>query len=118
MELWRSTALPVALATVCVPDLAYGAKASASFTSRWDKIEEVNDGQIAFTRESRNRWTAYGSPNPSDWVEIDFGAPKTVRALELYLWGDGGGVSAPRADTVQYGDCPGWGEARERLRSP
>jgi len=118
IESWAHTDLPLALPTASVPDLAYGAKASASFTSRWDKIEEVNDGQIAFTRESRNRWTAYGSPNPSDWVEIDFAAPKTVRTLELYLWGDGGGVKAPRAYTVQYWDGARWAEAHELVRTP
>ena len=85
IEAWAHAELPLTPATNPAPDLAYGAKVSASFTSPWDKVEEVNDGQIAFTRESRNRWTAYGSPNASDWVEVAFPARHTVRALELYL---------------------------------
>ena len=74
--------------------------------------------QIAFTRESRNRWTAYGSPNASDWVEIDFDATKTVRALELYLWSDGRGVKAPKRYGVQYWDGVRWTDAHVLAQTP
>jgi hypothetical protein len=104
IEAWAHTGVPLAESTAPVPDLAYGARASASFTSRWDSVSEVNDGYIDFTVQSRNRWTAYGSPNRSDWVEIDFPAPRTVRAVDLYLWGDGGGVKAPRRYTIEAWD--------------
>ncbi len=118
IEAWAHAELPLAEPTAAVHDLAYGAKASASFTSEWDKIEEVNDGQIALTRESRNRWTAFGSPNPSDWVEIDFAATRSVRALELYLWSDGGGVKAPKRYTVQCRDGTRWSDAHVLAQTP
>jgi hypothetical protein len=118
IEAWAHADLPLAEPTASVHDLAYGAKATASFTSQWDQVAEVNDGQIAFTRESRNRWTAYGSPNARDWVEIDFAGPHTVRALELYLWGDGHGVRAPRRYTVELWDGARWTAARVLSQTP
>jgi len=110
--------------TAPIHDLAYNAtgrgfpRATASFTSRTDSVAQVADGRIAFTRASRNRWTAWGSPHRSDWVEVAFGARRTVRALDLYLWGDSGGVRAPRRFTVQYWDGRRWAAPHERLRMP
>ncbi|MGH7522994.1 MAG: MGH1-like glycoside hydrolase domain-containing protein, partial [Gemmatimonadales bacterium] len=92
-------------------DLAWGARASASFTSKYDSVSEINDMVVAFSRYSRNRWTAFGSPNASDWVELDFPAPRQVRSIELYLWGDGGGVKAPKSYHVQTWAGAVWKDA-------
>ncbi|MEW6158075.1 MAG: glycosyl hydrolase family 65 protein, partial [Verrucomicrobiota bacterium] len=46
-------------------------KASASFTSNYDRVERVNDGRSFFTPSPSNRWTSWSSPNSSDWLEID-----------------------------------------------
>jgi hypothetical protein len=124
IEAWAHTPLPLPAPTAPVHDLAYNGtgqgfpRATASFTSRYDQVGQVNDGRIALTRASRNRWTAYASPHKSDWVEIAFGVRRTVRALDLYLWGDSGGVRAPRRYAVQYWDGRRWAEPRERLRTP
>jgi hypothetical protein len=99
-------------------DLALAAHASASFTSSDARAEQVNDGVVAFTRYSRNRWSALGSPNASDWVELDLGAPTTIGRVELYLWGDGDRVRAPRNYTIQLWDGTAWRPARERSRFP
>lgn len=106
------------------PDLAFNPtdsgypRVSASFTGRDDRAEQATDMRIAFTRYSRNRWTAYGTPNASDWLEVDFGAPRTVRRVELYLWGDDRGVRAPRRYTIQYCDGASWIDAPELSRNP
>jgi hypothetical protein len=81
-------------------------------------VEQVNDLRVGFTRYSRNRWTAYRSPNPRDWVAIDFGRVRTVRSLELFLYGDGRGIAAPRNYTIEVWNGAGWQPARERLRIP
>ncbi len=105
-------------------DLAFNAtgkgfpKATASFTSQYDRVADVNDLRIAFTRYSRNRWTAYGSTSPTDWLEIDLGAEKLVSAVELYLWGDGGGVQAPRAMSLSVWRDGRWTEAPVLSRQP
>jgi hypothetical protein len=124
LEAWTRATLPLPEPTAPSSNAAYNAsgqgfpKATASYTSPRDRVEEVNDMRVAFTRYSRNRWTARGSPNASDWVEIDFGEPKAVRAVELYLWGDGGDVRAPRLYTVQYWDGGRWADARMRSQAP
>jgi hypothetical protein len=124
LEAWARVELPLPEPATPTTNVAYNGagrgfpSASASFTGARDRVEEVNDMRIAFTRYSRNRWTAHGSPNPSDWVQLDFGEPRTVRAVELYLWGDGGGVRAPRRYAVQYWDGRRWAAARVRSRTP
>src|ERR1051325_3286985 len=76
-------------------------KASASFTSRFDKVNEINDGVISFGQTPRNRWTSFESPNPADWVEIDFGEEKRIGRIELAIFDDRGGVKAPENYNVQ-----------------
>lgn len=124
LEAWSHAALPLPRPTAAPHDLAFDPdgdgypKATASFTGANDRVDEINDLRIAFTRYSRNRWTAYGSPNASDWVQIDFGTPTVVRTLELFFWADGGGVKAPKRYTVQYWTGSAWADARVRSRIP
>jgi hypothetical protein len=77
-------------------------KATASFTSRFDNVAEINDGKIQFLANPRNRWTAYESKDKTDWIEIDFGAEKTVARATLYFYDDNGGVRPPADYTVEY----------------
>ncbi|NJD20927.1 MAG: discoidin domain-containing protein, partial [Gemmatimonadetes bacterium] len=93
-------------------------RVSASYTYENDRVEQAVDGRIALTRYSRNRWTAYGSPNAEDWLEVDFGAGRRVGKIELYLFGDGRGLAAPRAYRVETWDGRGWAGAVERARTP
>lgn len=124
LEAWGANQLPVATPTAPPRDLAFNAtgtgypRAAASFTSANDRVEQVNDLRVAFTRYSRNRWTAFGSPNARDWVEIDFGAPKVVRTFELFLWADDAGVRAPRSYSIELWDERGWRDARVLSRQP
>src|SRR5262249_24154132 len=93
-------------------------KASASYTSRFDKVEMVNDGHIFFRSTPHNRWTSYESPNGSDWLEIDFGAKKEVGRGEMYIYDDGGGVQRPTSYTVQFWDGSAWKDAPEQKKAP
>src|SRR5438105_12017614 len=78
LAIWGSDS-PGVTAVPPARDLAFDARPSASYTAPDDRVEQVNDLQVAFTRYSRNRWTALGTPNASDWVELDFGEPQSVR---------------------------------------
>lgn len=93
-------------------------KVSASYTSRFDKVEFANDGKVNFHPSPNNRWTSYESPNATDWLEIDFGEPKESRRLELAIFDDRGGVRAPQAYDVQYWDGSAWKSAANQRRSP
>jgi hypothetical protein len=73
---------------------------------------------IMFTRYARNRWTAFGSPNERDWVEVDLGEIQDVGSLDLYLWADERGVTAPRSYAVQYWADGVWSEAEVMEQVP
>jgi hypothetical protein len=72
-------------------------KASASFSGKTgDNPENAIDGKIGHRSRPMTRWTCQGSPNTSDWLEVDFGAKKQVGRLLLYIFSDGGGVREPK----------------------
>lgn len=110
LEAWSADALPLTAPSEPVANLAWNPgdrpypKVTASFTGPTDRVEQAVDGRLSFTRYSRNRWTAYQSPNDTDWLEVDFGEPRTVASVDLYLFGDGRGVTAPRELAIQRWD--------------
>ncbi len=123
-EAWGDSKLPIMPTPVPSGNLAFNPgdkpfpKASASFTSRFDKIETAIDGQINFAPNPANRWTSYESKHERDWLEIDFGAPKSFSRIELAIYDDHGGVQAPASYTVQYFDGSDWREAAKQVKSP
>ncbi|HET6575424.1 MAG TPA: discoidin domain-containing protein [Fimbriiglobus sp.] len=123
-EAWGDATLPVTPAPTPAGNLALNPgdkpfpKASASFTSRFDQVERANDGKVSFHPSPANRWTSYESPNPTDWLAIDFGASKTFARVELAVYDDGGGVRAPESYTVQFWDGSRWRDAEDQKRSP
>jgi Trehalase len=112
IEAWRHPLTRGDIVVFPPANLAWGAQASASFTSKYDHVDEINDMVVAFSRYSRNRWTAFGSPNASDWVQLDFPGRRRVDRVELYLWGDGDGVKAPKRYTIQTWSGSRWIDAR------
>jgi F5/8 type C domain/Trehalase len=123
-EAWGDATLPIAPAPPPIDNLAYNPgnldfpKASASFTSRFDKAAEANDGRIVFAPEPRNRWTSYESPHDRDWLEIDFGRQRSFSRIELAIFDDRGGVQAPRDYVVQYAVGDEWKDAVKQMKSP
>ncbi len=118
LEVWSGERLPLARAVAASHNLAFNGgstgypRASASFSAPNDSVRQVTDMRVAFTKYSRNRWSATGSPNASDWVAIDLGSVKVVRRVELYLFGDDGRIKAPRDYSVQIWANDEWRDAR------
>ena len=114
VEVWGSAVRPVARPPAPEGNLAVaksGAefpKVTASYTSRFDRIEMANDGRSVFAANPHNRWTSYESPNSTDWLELDFGKPQQIGRLELLIYDDGGGVQAPKSIVVQWHDGVDW----------
>jgi hypothetical protein len=123
-EAWGDGDLPVTPAPPPKGNLALNPtgdgfpKATASFTSRFDKPAEAIDGQIMFAPTPRNRWTSYESKNTSDWLEIDFGGDKSVARVSLHLYDDRGGVQAPASYTIQYWDGAAFKDCEKQVKSP
>ncbi|WP_020619323.1 discoidin domain-containing protein [Paenibacillus daejeonensis] len=92
---------------------------SASYTFRLDQAGHLNDGIVSYTDDPKNRWTAYESPNASDWIQTNFGSPVVKDAVGLYLFADGGGVKLPQSYDVQYQDAQGeWVTVPGQVRTP
>ena len=65
-----------------------------------------------------NRWTSYGSPNETDWLEVDFGKFKTFSRVELHIYDDRGGVQAPISYKVQFQSGDQWVDVKDVKKSP
>jgi hypothetical protein len=93
-------------------------RATASHTSRFDRVEMANDGRTSFLNQPHNRWTSYESPQASDWLQIDLGADHEVGRVDLALYDDGGGVQAPEKLQIQVWDGRQWQEVRQARSEP
>jgi hypothetical protein len=76
------------------------------------------DGKVVFRPTPLNRWTCYGSTNSSDWLEIGFGAAKSVSRAELYIYDDRGGVQAPAGYELQYWLEDQWRDVTHATKAP
>jgi hypothetical protein len=124
IEAWAHADPPFAEPVVPAGNLAANASgqgypaASASFTAEGSAAERVTDGRVAYTRYSSNRWSARGTPNASDWLAVDFGAPKAVIRVEVHFVADGRSLAAPRSFSVEYWNGTAWVPAQVRRRLP
>jgi O-glycosyl hydrolase len=80
-------------------------KASASFTGQYDKVTNINDGDI-----SSIRWTNW---DPNSWraedsVAIDFGGDDTISKVDFHFYDDGGGTRPPESLQLEYWDGTTW----------
>ncbi|GID29353.1 MGH1-like glycoside hydrolase domain-containing protein [Paractinoplanes brasiliensis] len=93
--------------------------ATASYTWRGDSAANAIDGQNFHLDVPTTRWTTWQSPNASDWLAVDFGAPATVSDVRIDFYDDGGGVRTPDAYALQYQNSAGaWVEVPGQQRSP
>ena len=76
-------------------------KATASFTSPYDKVEMANDGLVSFQPQPHNRWTSYASKSNSDWLELRWASPQSMGRVELAIYDDRGGVQPPKSIKLQ-----------------
>ena len=94
-------------------------KASASFHDRFGGVpKKAIDGKIVFRPNPVNRWTSYGSPNDTDWLEVDLGEPKAFSRVELHIFDDRMGVYAPTSYKVQYLSGDRWVDVEGLKKSP
>lgn len=80
----------------------YYPRYTASYVSPDSSLAEVYDGQFGYDIRPSKRWTAAGSNNPTDWIEIDFGQPRPLHAVKLYLLDDGETIVPPKSLELLY----------------
>ena len=124
-EAWGEGSLPYTPASPPPGNLALNMKgegfpkASASFSDRFGGIpKSAIDGRVNYSPTPVNRWTSYASTNARDWLEVDFGSPKEVGRVEIYLFDDRGGVQAPESYTVQYFANGEWRDVVNPMAKP
>jgi Glycosyl hydrolase family 65, C-terminal domain/F5/8 type C domain len=118
LEAWGPCTMPLTQPHLPAGDLALQAKASASYTWTEDSASAINDGIISMSGGPRNRWTAYKTPNPSDWLQLDFPSPVTVGRMEICFWADNGVVQVPQSYKILYWNGSRWADVNERSRNP
>ncbi|MFD4635989.1 RICIN domain-containing protein [Lentzea sp. NPDC058436] len=96
--------------------------ATASFTSPHDRAVRAVDGSIWFDAAGsgpNSRWTNFGSPNASDWLQVDFGRPTSINQLRLHFYDDtgSGAVRVPASYQVEHWNGA-WASVPDQRRGP
>jgi hypothetical protein len=125
LEAWGDGARPYVPAPPPAGNLAFNPKsegfpkASASFSDQYGgSPDKAIDGKIIFLPTPMNRWTSYGSPNATDWLQVDFGMEKEIGRVELYIYDDHGGVQAPEKYVVQTWSGGEWRNVENAMTKP
>lgn len=93
-------------------------RASASFIGAKSSLVHLNDGNYWYHIAPPNRWTCEGSLSRSDWCAIDFGTPRKISAIKLYILDDGKTIVPPSRFDLEYWDHTEWKAIPDQKRSP
>lgn len=71
-------------------------------------LYQAIDGRIWYFTEITNFWTTRGSTNTSDWYALDFGSPKEISQVKLYLLEDGKQYFVPEKISIEIKQGESW----------
>lgn len=124
LEAWGPAGFPLDQPTDEVKNLAYNPDAelypifSASYTSDGSSLAHVSDMNHLIPYNNSPAWTSEGSPNETDWIEINLGPRKPIQMIDLIFAGDRGRANAPALIEIQYLENGEWLTANTQSRSP
>ena len=125
LEAWGPAVLPLVRIPARPGNLAFNdgvqrlPQASCSHHDVYGGVaKSAIDGVTNFQPTPMNRWTSYGSPNRSDWLQVDFGKPIEFRRVELAIYDDRGGVQAPESYELQCWRDDRWVPIQDVQKSP
>lgn len=81
---------------------------SASLTAPNTSLDKICDGQAWYTIHPPNRWTAEGSKNVRDFIEVDFGTERPIDLLRLAWLDDGKIITVPSAFELHFNEGGKW----------
>ena len=102
-------------------DLALTATASASNTSPWTTVTAINNGIYPIQSSDDSNLPPYWGDWPATgthWVELDWSAPITTNATQVYWADDGGGLRVPSTWVVQAWDGAAWTNVTNQSGQP
>lgn len=123
LETWGPAEFPLAQPTEEIKNLAYNPDGkvypifSASYTSPGSSLANISDMKHLIPHNNSPAWTSEGSPNESDWIEINFGPRKQIQLIDIIFAGDRGRAKAPASVEIQYLDNGKWKTAETQSRS-
>ena len=93
---------------------------TASYSAKSAPTVALIDGNYRYTTAPPNRWTDSGATEPRARLVLDFGAPRAVDELTLYVLDDGPAstVRAPARVEVETWDGTRWTPAPRAIRDP
>lgn len=124
LETWGKAELPLDIPSAQVENLAYNPDndvfpiVSASYTHKGADLVSVGDMDGLIPYNSGGKWTARGSENKEDWIQIHFGPRKKVSKIDILFWGFGNRVGAPKDYRIEYREDSKWKEAKISKRNP
>lgn len=114
IEAWGEAKFPISIPENNESKNPLGLKASASFTSQFDDINTIVDGKA----DKNGRWTAYESPNESDWVQIDFNNKTAINTAYIYFYEDASNIFPPKQVTIQFWNGSSWENVKSQKSVP
>lgn len=101
----------------------YFPQITTSHTGPQSAPSKAVDGNYWYHRHPPNRWTTMGSTNASDWIVVDFGAPRNIDTVKLYLLDDDlqehrDGVVCPKSYDVEFWRDGSWQMIENQVRQP
>jgi F5/8 type C domain len=87
-------------------------------TDAFDTPLKAIDGFIRYDVTPDDRWTNAGSPNATDSLGVDFGAPRDVTEVKIYTYDDGQDVRVPQQLEVQYLSGTTWTSVPGQIHTP
>jgi len=115
IEAWGEAVFPISVPVAEAENNGNsGFEATASYTSRFDRVSAIVDGAV----NPNGRWTAFESPNESDWVQIDFRRKLAANMVYIYFYQDNSNIFPPKGVTIQYWDGNGWTNVNNQRSIP
>jgi predicted GH43/DUF377 family glycosyl hydrolase len=91
---------------------------TTSYTYWENSDSSVVDGITDPGTSPQGMWTAFGTPNFDDWIELAFPSARSIAGLRIYFHDDGGQIQPPGSYHVEYDAGGGWAIAASQERTP
>ena len=91
---------------------------TTSYTYWENSDSSVVDGITDPGPSPQGMWTALGTPNFYDWIELAFPAPRHLDGLRIYFYDDGNQIQPPSDYHVEYDAGGEWAIAAGQKQTP